>query len=95
MGAYCATQSAALSLTDGLRGELAGTGVRVSALHVGYMDTDMTAGVEAPKSDPAVVARYALDRVADGVHEILADDVSAAVLAGLSGGVPALYPHLS
>jgi NAD(P)-dependent dehydrogenase (short-subunit alcohol dehydrogenase family) len=95
VGAYCAAKSAAWSLTNGLRSELAGAGVRVSALHVGYMDTDMTAGVEAPKSDPAVVARYALDRVAEGAHEILADDVSAAVLAGLSGGVAALYPHLS
>ena len=27
-------------------------GVRVSALHVGYMDTDMTKGIDGPKSDP-------------------------------------------
>jgi hypothetical protein len=30
------------------------------------MDTDMTAGVEAPRSDPADIARIAVHRSVDG-----------------------------
>lgn len=94
VGAYCAAKSAEWSLTNALRVQLAEQGVRVTGLHVGYMDTDMAAGVDAPKSDPAVVARLALDGVRDGAYEVLADDVSRQVQAGLAGGVAALYPGL-
>ena len=93
-GAYCAAKSAEWSMTNALRVQLADRGIRVAALHVGYMDTDMTAGVQAPKSDPADIARAALDGLAAGAYEIVADDVSRQVLAGLSGGVSALYPQL-
>jgi NAD(P)-dependent dehydrogenase (short-subunit alcohol dehydrogenase family) len=91
-GAYCAAKSAAWSMTNALRAQLAPRGVRVAGLHVGYMDTGMTAGVEAQKSDPAVIARIAVDAIEAGEPEIVADDISRSVLARLSGGVPALYP---
>jgi NAD(P)-dependent dehydrogenase (short-subunit alcohol dehydrogenase family) len=94
-GAYCAAKSAEWSLTNALRLELAEQGTTVSALHVGYMDTDMIAHVTAPKSDPAVIARLALDAVAAGQPEILADESSRRVLSGLSGGVAALYPQFA
>ena len=92
-GAYCAAKSAAWSMTNALRQELASQGTRVSALHVGYMDTDMTVGIDAPKNDPAEVARVALDGIEKGEVEILADDVSATVRAGLALGVSGLYPQ--
>lgn len=94
VGAYAAAKSAAWSLTNSLRIQLAPQGVRVAALHVGYMDTDMAAAVTAPKLDPADVARTALDGVAQDAYEILADGVSRQVQAGLAGGVAALYPQL-
>ena len=94
-GAYCAAKSAAWSLTNALRQELAPSGIRVSALHVGYMDTDMAKSVEAPKSDPADIARIAIDGIEAGQAEIIADDTSRAVQAGLSGGVAALYPQVA
>jgi NAD(P)-dependent dehydrogenase (short-subunit alcohol dehydrogenase family) len=90
-GAYCAAKSAEWSLTNALRQELRGQGTQVSALHVGYMDTDMTRHVEAAKSDPATVAKLALDELQAGNPEILADEISRTVRAGLSGGVAALY----
>ena len=93
-GAYCAAKSAGWSLTNALRQELAPRGTRVSALHVGYMDTDMVRHVDAPKSDPAGIARIALDGIEAGSYEIVADETAKAVLAGLSGGVAALYPQL-
>jgi len=94
-GAYCAAKSAEWSLTNALRQELAGQGTQVSALHVGYMDTDMTRGITAAKSDPAVVAKLALDELEAGNPEILADEVSRQLQAGLSGGVAALYPQFA
>jgi NAD(P)-dependent dehydrogenase (short-subunit alcohol dehydrogenase family) len=93
-GAYCAAKSASWSLTNALRQELAPQGTRVSALHVGYMDTDMVRHVDAPKADPAGIARIALDGIEAGTYEIIADETARAVLAGLSGGVAALYPQL-
>jgi hypothetical protein len=54
----------------------------------------MAARVDAPKSDPAVVVAIALDGLAAGETEILADDTARAVRANLSGGVAALYPEL-
>jgi NAD(P)-dependent dehydrogenase (short-subunit alcohol dehydrogenase family) len=93
IGAYCAAKSAEWSLTNALRLELAPQGTRVSSLHVGYMDTDMTRDVDAPKSDPAVIAKLAIDGIEAGDAEIIADEVSRRVQAGLSSGVAGLYPQ--
>src|SRR5690242_5808025 len=59
--------------TDAVREELAPRGITVSALHVGLMDTDMTAGIAADKADPADVAAQVLHAVESGLPEILAD----------------------
>jgi NAD(P)-dependent dehydrogenase (short-subunit alcohol dehydrogenase family) len=95
MSAYSAAKSAEWSLTSALRLELASQGTQVSALHVGYIDTDMAAHVEADKSDPATVAQLALDGVEAGEIEILADGSSANIRAGLAGGASALYPQFA
>jgi NAD(P)-dependent dehydrogenase (short-subunit alcohol dehydrogenase family) len=94
-GAYCAAKSAEWSLTNALRLELAPQGTRVSSLHVGYMDTDMTRNIDAPKSDPAVIAKLAIDGIAAGDAEIIADEVSRRVQAGLASGVAGLYPQVA
>lgn len=95
VGGYSAAKSAEWSMTNALRIELAPLKIAVSGLHVGYMDTDLTAGVDAPKSDPAVIAALTLDALSAGSPEILADDISKQVQAGLAGGVAALYPQLA
>ncbi|MEU4038381.1 SDR family oxidoreductase [Streptomyces collinus] len=94
VGAYAAAKSAEWSLTNALRQQLAPRGITVSGLHVGYMDTDMARHVTEPKTDPADVARAAVDGIASGAAEIVVDDRSRQVQAGLSGGVAALYPQL-
>jgi NAD(P)-dependent dehydrogenase (short-subunit alcohol dehydrogenase family) len=84
-GAYSASKAASWALTNAAREELAPAGVQVSGLHVGYMDTDMASYVEPEgKTDPAVVAALALDGVEAGANEILADDVTQSVKAGLA-----------
>jgi NAD(P)-dependent dehydrogenase (short-subunit alcohol dehydrogenase family) len=94
VGGYSASKAAQWSLTDGLRQDLAGQGIRVGGLYVGLMDTDLTATIDAPKEDPARVAQLAVDGIETGAFEILADAQSTAIRAGLSGGVAALYPQL-
>ena len=84
-GAYSASKAASWALTNAAREELAPAGVQVSALHVGYMDTDMASYVEPEgKTDPAVVAALALDGIEAGLDEIIADDITRTVKAGLS-----------
>jgi NAD(P)-dependent dehydrogenase (short-subunit alcohol dehydrogenase family) len=95
MSAYSAAKSAQWSLTNDLRLELAEHGTQVSALHVGYMDTDMAREVTDAKSDPAFVAGFALDALEAGAIEIVADELSTNVRAGLSGGAAALYPQFA
>jgi NAD(P)-dependent dehydrogenase (short-subunit alcohol dehydrogenase family) len=94
-GAYSAAKSAAWSMTNAVRLELAEQGTTVTALHVGYMDTDMTAAITAPKSDPAAIAKIALEAVEAGDVEVLADDTSRQVRAALSLDLTALYPQLT
>ncbi|WP_433319018.1 SDR family oxidoreductase [Micromonospora sp. CA-269861] len=92
--AYSVAKSAEWAMTNVLRVQLADRGVRVSGLHVGYLDTDMAADITGPKSDPAAIARIGVDGVEADAYEILADDLSRQVQAGLAGGVAALYPQL-
>ncbi|MGW2033339.1 SDR family oxidoreductase [Streptomyces argyrophylli] len=94
-GSYSATKAALWSQTNSLRLELRDRGIGVTGLHVGYVDTDMAAHVDGPKSAPRDVAALALDGVEAGAYEVLADDISRQVKAGLSGDLAALYPQLS
>jgi hypothetical protein len=55
----------------------------------------MAAGVEDAKSDPAVVAALALDGVQAGAFEVVADEASKNVRAGLAADLTALYPQLA
>jgi NAD(P)-dependent dehydrogenase (short-subunit alcohol dehydrogenase family) len=82
-GAYCAAKAALWAQTDSVREELAPRQVTVTALHVGYMDTDMVSAVEAPKNDPALIAAAALDGVETGIEEVLADDLTRHIRASL------------
>ncbi|KAB2350042.1 SDR family oxidoreductase [Actinomadura rudentiformis] len=86
-GAYAAAKAAAWAMTDAVREELEPRGISVSGLHVGFIDTDMTAGMpDVPKADPADVAAQALDGIAKGQPEILADDLTRQVRLGLAHG---------
>ncbi|MEG9550425.1 MULTISPECIES: SDR family oxidoreductase [Streptomyces griseus group] len=86
LGSYAATKAAAWALSDATREELAPRGIAVSALHVGYMDTDMAAAVPADqKADPVEVAAHALRAIEKGLPEVLADETSRLVKASLSG----------
>ncbi|MFJ2938526.1 SDR family oxidoreductase [Streptomyces sp. NPDC087219] len=85
LGSYAASKAAAWALSDASREELAPRGITVSALHVGYMDTDMAAGVPAEQKVAAAdVAAQALYGIETGLPEILADETSRYVKQSLS-----------
>ncbi|SHN36946.1 Short-chain dehydrogenase [Duganella sacchari] len=83
-GTYSASKAAAWALTNGLRGELAAQNTHVLGAHMGYMDTDMTAGIEAPKSAPADIAHAIVTALEANQDEVLTDDTSRQVKAGFA-----------
>jgi NAD(P)-dependent dehydrogenase (short-subunit alcohol dehydrogenase family) len=91
---YSASKAALWSQTNSLRLELQPRGVAVTGLHVAYVDTDMTSGVDAPKSAPGDVAVAALDGIEAGAHEVLADDITRWVKSQLSAEPEAMYAQL-
>jgi len=91
-GNYAAAKAAAWSMTNALRVLLRDQGTLVVGVHLGYADTDMTAGIDAPKLDPAEVARQVVEAIASGSEEVLADPLTRQVRAALSGDLDAFYP---
>jgi NAD(P)-dependent dehydrogenase (short-subunit alcohol dehydrogenase family) len=87
---YCASKSAAWSLSNGLRHELRGQDTQVLSLHVGFMDTDMVRNVTAPKSKPEDVVAQTLAALEAGKSEVLADEVSRHIKQALSAE-PGIY----
>ena len=94
-GSYSASKAALWSQTNSLRLDLRPRGIEVTGLHVGYVDTDMTAKIDAPKVTPESVAAQALDGIESGAHEVLADDLTRQVKAGLAADLATLYPQLA
>ena len=94
-GIYSATKAALWSTTNSLRLELAPAGVHVLGVHVGYVDTPMAATAEGPKVDPEDLVRQVFDGLESGEYEVLADETSVQVKAGLSAPLEAVYPQLA
>jgi len=83
-GTYSASKAAAWGLSNSLRGELRAQNTQVLAAHMGYMDTDMTAGIDAPKSAPADIAAAIVTALEANQDEVLTDAVSHQVKAGFA-----------
>lgn len=92
LAAYSASKSAAWSLTNALRIELAEQATQVLALHMGYVDTDLTRGFDVPKSSPETIVQRALDALEAGLDEVLADEVTEQVKRGLTAARPSYLP---
>jgi NAD(P)-dependent dehydrogenase (short-subunit alcohol dehydrogenase family) len=90
-GAYAVSKAANWNMSNALRLELAGQGTQVTSVHLGLADTDMAAGIEGPKTDPAEVVRRALDAVEAGELEVVVDEWSAMVKASLAEDPRAFY----
>jgi NAD(P)-dependent dehydrogenase (short-subunit alcohol dehydrogenase family) len=90
MTAYAVSKAAAWSLTNGLRNELRPQGTQVLGLHVGFVDTDLTRGLDVVKVSPQSVVATALDALEAGASEVLADERAQTIKRGLTTE-PAVY----
>ena len=95
LAAYSASKSAAWSLTNSLRHELAAQKTQVLGLHMAYVDTDLTRGFEVPKSSPEDIVKRALDGLEAGLDEVLADEVTRQVKQGMTAARPSYLPQAS
>lgn len=93
LAAYSASKSAAWSLTNALRNELAAQRTQVLALHMAYVDTDLTRGLDAPKSSPEEIVTRALDGLEAGLDEVLADELTLQVKRGMTAARPSYLPQ--
>lgn len=91
---YSASKYAALSLTQGMRIELRSQGTLVTAVHAGYIDTDMTAGVDVPKTSPEAVAARIIEGIRNNQEEVLADQMSHEIKAVLASNPQLFYQQL-
>lgn len=87
---YAVSKSAVWSLSNGLRNDLRAQGTQVLTLHMGFVDTDLTHGIDMPKSTPEDIVARALDALEAGADEVLADDLTRQVKQGLVAQ-PAVY----
>jgi short-subunit dehydrogenase len=87
LGTYGVSKAAAWALTNGLRHELRAQGTQVVGFHAGFIDTDLTRGIDAPKTRPEDVVRLALDAVEAGEEEVAVDEQTRQVKQGLSHSV--------
>lgn len=90
LGVYAMSKSAAWAMTNGLRHELRGQNTQVLGLHMGFVDTDLTKDLDAPKSSPEAIVAQAFDGLEAGAQEVLADAQTRQVKQGLSAE-PAVY----
>lgn len=89
LAAYTASKSAEWAFTNALRVELYGSSILVSGMHVGFIDTDLTRGIEAAKLTPKEVVVITLDALAQGKQEILVDDAGREIQASFASENPA------
>ncbi len=81
LAVYNASKAAAWSMTQSLRATLAGRNVAVFGVFPGAVDTDMLAGVDMPKTNPAEVARAVVAGLADDCEDIYPDPMSTELYA--------------
>jgi hypothetical protein len=95
MGSYCASKAAALSLTQGLRGELGPQGVRIVAALPGAVDTRMTAMLTIPKMSTAATAAEILDGFEAGAEDIYVGEMARGIAEGLAKDPKAVERQLA
>ena len=91
---YGASKAAGWSLANGIRIELHHQGTLVVAVHAGFIDTDMSALVDAPKLSPEAVAEQVFAAVEAGQVEVLADERTRFVKASLPHDQELIYPPI-
>lgn len=90
MGNYCAMKAALLSLSQALRGDLAGTGVRVITVLPGTIETDMSRNFGGPKMTAEQAALEIMEAIHSERNETVIGDAARGVMAGLGSDPQAI-----
>ena len=90
IGTYCASKAASLSLTQGVRAELAAQGTLTVAVMPGAIDTRMGDMNPPPLEKPIDVANAALDAVEAGEEDIYPGVMAEGVSQGLAADAKAV-----
>lgn len=93
LAGYAASKSAAWSLTNSLRHELAAQQTQVLALHMAFVDTDLVRGIDQPKASADEIVGRALDGLEAGLDEVIADERTRLVKQGLSAAAASYLPQ--
>ncbi|GAA3775341.1 SDR family oxidoreductase [Streptomyces chiangmaiensis] len=88
---YSASKAAQWSLTNALREGLRKQGTLVVGVHCGFVDTDLSAAVDAPKIGADVVAEHTMRALESDADEVLVDEFTRRTRAALSGGIAGLH----
>ncbi len=83
---YSISKAAAFNMTQSLRALLAGQGVRVHAVVLGPIDTDMNRGFDIPKASTESAARGIFDGLERGEEDIFPDPASQSIAEGWRAG---------
>ena len=94
LATYSASKAAAWSYSNSSRTQLATQGTEVVGVHVGYVDTDLTAGLEGDKIAARLVAISALDALEAGAPGGARRRAEPHVKAGLSDDHNLIYPGI-
>jgi NAD(P)-dependent dehydrogenase (short-subunit alcohol dehydrogenase family) len=92
LSTYSASKSAAWAWTNAARVELKQQGTEVLGVHVGFVDTDLTAGLAVDKIAAGVLVTAALEALERGDSEVLVDEFARNVKAALHDDQALLYP---
>jgi NAD(P)-dependent dehydrogenase (short-subunit alcohol dehydrogenase family) len=93
LAAYAASKTAAWSLTNSLRYELAPQKTQVLALHMSFVDTDLASAIDGPKTSPVEIVGRALDALESDFDEVLADEPTRLTKQGLTAPRPSYLPR--
>lgn len=85
--AYSISKAAAFNLTQSLRMLLASRGISVHGAVLGPIDTDMTRGLDVPKSSAETAAKGIFEGLERGDQDIFPDPASVGVADGWRAGV--------
>jgi NAD(P)-dependent dehydrogenase (short-subunit alcohol dehydrogenase family) len=92
LATYSASKAAAWSYSNAARVQLKTQGTELVGVHVGYVDTDLIASFDVDKIAPSAVAIAGLDGLEAGEPEVLVDEQTRQVKAGLSDDHRLIYP---
>jgi NAD(P)-dependent dehydrogenase (short-subunit alcohol dehydrogenase family) len=84
--AYSLSKAAMLNTTQFLRAVLASKGIKVHAVLLGPIDTDMSRSLEVPKTPPQVAAQGIFDGLEKGEEDIFPDAMSQSIAESWRAG---------